>query len=208
MSDTFNLAMCQILTEEWALDANLERTIAALREAKEKGADFAVCPECVLHGYAFNSDYEQRAAHAQRVIDIAEDINGERITQLKDLAKELALDFVFGFVEKGEGGVVYNTAALFCRDGSIGDVYRKVHCRPFESKWFYGAFTPGDNFASYDLQLKDCDLKAGSFICFDRERVESFLSMRHLGVEFIACPLATGTARIGEKHEAVFIQCL
>lgn len=199
MKNSFKLAMCQVETEEWALDANLARAIAALREAKRKGADFAVCPECLIHGYPIAKSYDVREEHNRRVKELAEPLDSERINALKMLAKEIELDFVLGFAEKGDDGHTYNTAALFSASGEIIDRYRKVHCRSFESDWFWGPFTPGDSFSTYSI-VQD-QFTAGTMICFDRERPESFLSLRHIGAEFIACPLATNTVNI-KTHSA------
>ncbi len=194
MSTSFKLAMCQVETEEWALDANLERAIASLKQAKEDGADFAVCPECVIHAYPVAFNYDQREEHNQRVSECAEALDGPRITALKDLAKEIQLDFVLGFAEKSTDGNTYNTAALFGKSGNIENMYRKVHCRPFESTLHWGPFTPGEEFSTYTIHPGE--VCTGTFICFDRERTETFTSMRHLGAEFIACPLATDTSRM------------
>ena len=43
---TLRVAMCQVYTEEWAVDANLRRTLESLHEAKRLGADLAITPEC------------------------------------------------------------------------------------------------------------------------------------------------------------------
>ncbi|MDP6039643.1 MAG: carbon-nitrogen hydrolase family protein, partial [Candidatus Latescibacteria bacterium] len=158
--------------------------------------DFAVCPECVIHGYPAAKSSDAREEHSQRVKEIAEPLDGERIGTLKMLAKDIELDFVLGFVERGNNGNVYNTAAVFSKLGEITNIYRKVHCRPFESTWFWGSFTPGKTFSTYTIAQSE--VTAGTFICFDRERPESFLSMRHLSAEFIACPLATNTVNINE----------
>ena len=196
MSNSFQLAMCQVETVEWALDDNIARATAALREAKSKGADFAVCPECLIHGYPKAEPEETRKEHSQRVIEIAEPLDGERITALKTLAKEIELEFVLGFVERGDDGNTYNTAAVFSKSGEITNKYRKVHCRPFESTWFWGSFTPGKSFSTYTIP--ESEVTACTFVCFDRERPESYLSMRHLGAGFIACPLATNTVVVDE----------
>ncbi len=199
MTNSFQLAMCQVETTEWALDTNFANAVASLREAKEKGADFAVCPECVIHGYPLAKSYETHEQHDQRVKDIAEPLDGERITTLIALAKELSLDFVLGFAEEGDNNQAYNTAALFSASGGITNLYRKVHCRGFESTWQWGPFTPGNNFSTYTIANERCT--AGTMICFDRERPESFLSLRHLGAEFITCPLATNTVNIATHQE-------
>jgi predicted amidohydrolase len=36
--------MCQVYTEQWAVEDNLRRTLESLREAKRQGADLAITP--------------------------------------------------------------------------------------------------------------------------------------------------------------------
>jgi predicted amidohydrolase len=53
---SLKVGMCQVLTEPWETEVNLERALAALREAAEQGAELAITPESVLHGYAFEHE--------------------------------------------------------------------------------------------------------------------------------------------------------
>lgn len=190
---TFTLAMCQVETEQWDCEGNTARTLESLRQAKEQGADFAVCPEGVINGYGITDNPEETV---RRTRETAEPLDGPRAGAFKELAAELQLDFVVGFHEQASEGIVHNSAFLFRSDGTTGNVYRKVHCRHFESVWHWGACTPGDEFSVYELDCRGLHVKAGTCICFDRERPESWECLRHQGVEFIACPLATNTVRI------------
>ena len=45
------LGLCQVKTEAWDLEGNLQRTLNALEEAASQGAHLAITPECVFHGY-------------------------------------------------------------------------------------------------------------------------------------------------------------
>jgi predicted amidohydrolase len=186
---TLRVAMCQVYTEEWAVEDNLRRTLESLREAKRQGADLAITPECVLHAYG---DAEPGTLQ-QRIDEIAEPLNGPNMCQLRDCAKELDLDVIVGFVEKANDGNVYNAAAFLSREGEVLNVYRKVHCRPFESAQHDGVFTPGDGFHVAPRSYGDHNFGIGTFICFDREIAESARCLRSLGAELIACPLATNT---------------
>jgi predicted amidohydrolase len=97
---TLRVAMCQVYTEQWAVEDNLRRTLESLREAKRQGADLAITPECVLHAYG---DAEPGTLQ-QRIDEIAEPLDGPNMRPLRDCARELGLDVIVGFVEKADDG--------------------------------------------------------------------------------------------------------
>jgi predicted amidohydrolase len=167
-----------------------------LDQAASQGAELAITPECVLHGYGPSSTRADR----DRLGRIAEPLDGARLKRIRDLARKRRLVVVVGFAEKGEGGTVHNSAALISKSGEILDVYRKVHCRPFEDIHHDGGFTPGDRFVVHELKFGNRAFKIGIMICFDREITESVRCLRALGAEFVACPLATATFAL-ERHK-------
>ena len=99
-SPPIKVAMCQVHTEQWALEDNLGRTLAALHEAADLDADLAITPECVLHGYGDkDGDFEQRMRAAAVPLD------GEAISAVRETAKSRGLDVVVGLAEaKPDGG--------------------------------------------------------------------------------------------------------
>jgi len=181
------VAMCQVLTEEWALEDNFARTLAALEEAAAQGAELAITPECVIHGYGF-----EKADERGRVCELADTPDSPRIRRVRETARELGIDVVLGFAERG-GDTVYNAAAVISRDGELLDLYRKVHCRHFESIWQRGWFTPGDRFFAVERPCSEGLYNLGVMICFDREITETVRCLRALGSHLIACPLACDT---------------
>jgi predicted amidohydrolase len=195
---TFRVGLCQIYTEEWAVKENLERTLAAIEEAAFQGADLAITPECVIQGYPSRTkNYEQRMREAAVPAD------GKTLSLLCEKAKRHRMDLVVGFAEPGEGEVIYNSAAMISKEGKIVHLYRKVHCRPFESVNGLGIFTPGEGFYTDDLHYPGGAVKIGTMICFDREVSESVRILRNLGAQFIACPLACHTEDMTRlPHEA------
>ncbi len=195
-SDSENTAclrvgMCQVFTREWDIEGNTHNLMESLAEAGRQGAELAITPECVLHGYGFEND--RKRLHA-RLSEVAEPLNGPRINAVCDCARRFGMDIVLGFAEKGEAGHFHNSAALITREGEIEWVYRKVHCRNFEAEGFQGAFSPGDAFFVSPRTYKDYTFHIGALICFDREVAEAPRCLRSLGAEFIACPLATNTS--------------
>ena len=193
--DVVRLGLCQVLTEAWDVEGNTARLMAALEAAADAGAELAITPECVFHAYGSGKD---QADTIRRCSAIAESVDGERIGRVKELARSRRLHVVIGFCERGEGAQIHNSAAVISSAGEILQVYRKVHCRNFEDIRFSGAFTPGDAFAVDDLICGASSVRLGTMICFDREIPESVRSLRALGAQLIACPLATDTERLDE----------
>ncbi len=188
------IGLCQVYTEEWQVDANLRRTLEAIEEAAHKGAELAITPECVVHGYGSPQPEGLRA----RLAEVAEPLDGPNLAQICRKARKCSIEVVVGFVEKGEAGRVHNSAALISSQGEIVEVYRKVHCRPFESAEHQGGFSPGDRFTVSARSYGDRTFRVGTMTCFDREVPESVRCLRSLGAELIACPLATNTTPLGE----------
>jgi predicted amidohydrolase len=189
---SLRLGICQVYTEQWAMEDNLRRTLESLEAAARQGAELAITPECALHGYADTG----APGYTERLLAEAERLDGPRVQSLCRAARELKLDVVAGFAERGAGDAVHNSAAFIARSGHILSVYRKVHCRPFESNAHQGRFVPGDTFSVETLAYGGRSFRVGTMICFDREIPESVRSLRGLGAELVACPLATNTSRL------------
>ena len=58
MTDRVRIAAAQINPQFMKNEHNLNKIQAASRQAKEKGADLVVFPECALTGYSFDSREE------------------------------------------------------------------------------------------------------------------------------------------------------
>jgi len=187
------VALCQVHTEPWAVQANLQRTLDALDAAAGEGAELAITPECVLHGYANTCD-----DFARRMLEVAEPAAGPNIGRVRAKARELKMDVVLGFAERGDGQTLLNSAAFISRDGKILAIYRKVHCRDFESLRHAGRFTPGDTFEVVQRTFGGHTFNIGLMICFDREVAESVRCLRAMGAQLIACPLATDTGELSQ----------
>lgn len=187
------LGICQVHTEQWDLEGNTARTLAALEAAADGGAELAITPECVFHGYGFDGRDDYLAA----LTDVAEPVSGERVGRVRELAARTGMHVTLGFAERGEADRIHNSAAMILPTGEIGWVYRKVHCRDFETAGMGGGFTPGDRFHVSDLELPSGRVRVGAVICFDREMTGSLRCLRALGAEFAACPLATNTFGFG-----------
>ena len=190
------LGMCQVYTEEWEIEANINRTLEAIDSAATQGAEIAITPECVFHGYPMDDTNGKSGTFRKKLYDIAESPDGEHLQLFKDKAKDKSIHILVGFVEKGKDNLIHNTAALISPDGSYVYIYRKVHCRHFENINHWGYFTPGENFYSSELKLKEGRYNVGTIICFDREIPETLRCLRAIGAELVLCPLATDTSEM------------
>ncbi|HOZ46800.1 MAG TPA: carbon-nitrogen hydrolase family protein [Candidatus Hydrogenedentes bacterium] len=186
---SIRVALCQVYTEPWAVDENGARTLEALDAAADQGAQLAITPECVFHGYAF----EGVNNYAIAMRDIAETLAGPRLQSVCRKARQRRLDVIVGFAESGGGRNIHNSAALISSAGEIVGVYRKVHCRRFEQWGQGGVFVPGHAFHVRRLEYDGVACSVGTMICFDREVPETVRCLRSLGAQLIACPLATDT---------------
>ncbi len=197
------IGMCQVYTEEWAIEANIKRTLEAIDLAAMQGADLAITPECVFHGYSMDKTNGKSGTFRKNLYDIAESPDGEHLQLFKEKAKDKGIHILVGFVERGENNLIHNSAALISPAGGYVYIYRKVHCRHFENINYWGYFTPGNNFYSSELNLNSGKYNVGTIICFDREVPETLRCMRSLGAEIVLCPLATNTSDMTQFKNSV-----
>lgn len=187
--------MCQVAAEEWRLERNLDRTLRALDRAAVMGAEIAVTPECVLTGYPWVDSAPLRSKLREHALEL----DSLRISAVRESAARHRMAVLLGVAER-EGESVYNSAVFIDRNGEITSVYRKVHCRSFEDKWWGNHFTPGDEFRVIEFDRGGETVQLGLMICFDREMPESTRCLRAMGAEVILCPLACPTSRMGEAY--------
>jgi predicted amidohydrolase len=170
----------------------------ALNRAADRGARLAVTPENVVQGYPPH----RTEADRERLVETAQRIDGEVMSQVRQLAVERSMDVVIGFGER-DAERVHNSCAYVRADGSIAAVYRKIHCRPAESAEHQGLYVPGRAFSVVPVEVDGEPYNVGMYICFDREIPESTRCLRALGAHVVVCPLATDTSRLDQFHVEV-----
>ena len=129
--------------------------------------------------------------------EVGETLPGPTSKRLGKLAKELNSYIVAGIYES-EGDVLYNTAILMGRDGTMVGKYRKTHL-PRE-EWEAG-ITPGDEYPVFDTDFG----KVGLIICWDVQFPEPSRAMARKGAEILLLPIWGGNetlakARAIENH--------
>lgn len=163
---------------------NMEKTIAGIRTAAEKGAEVVVLQELFRSLYFCDvEDYEN--------FKLAEAIPGPSTDTLGALAKELGVVIVASLFEKRAEGLYHNTTAVLDADGSYLGKYRKMHIPddPGYFEKFY--FTPGDlGYKVFPTKFG----KIGVLICWDQWYPEAARITALKGADFLVYPTAIGWA--------------
>tara|TARA_B110000046_G_scaffold184670_1_gene223820 strand:- start:83 stop:976 length:894 start_codon:yes stop_codon:yes gene_type:complete len=172
-------------------DENMAKSIKAIREAAQKGAQLVILQE--LHRSLYFCQTED-----VDVFDLAETIPGPSSNTLGELAKELNIVIVASLFEKRATGLYHNTAVVLEKDGSIAGKYRKMHIPddPGFYEKFY--FTPGDlGFEPIQTSVG----KLGVLVCWDQWFPEAARLMAMAGAELLIYPTAIGWDPNDDQNE-------
>lgn len=170
------LAMGQ-LGNAGSVQANLDKSLAAIREAAKNGADMILFPEVQLT--EFFPQYEGR------------DVKDYGITEESDIVqafcqtcKECRIMAVPNIYLK-ENGKYYDTSLLIGKDGSIIGKQKMVHIAQAPQFYEQDYYTPADDgFQVFDTEFG----KVGIVVCFDRHYPESIRTETLMGAELILIP--------------------
>ena len=179
-----SIAFLQLLPEG-SLQENLNKGVAACREAKERGADIALFPEMWSTGYRFPHD--MKALH-----ELAISEESMFIKSFSETAAKLDMAIAITFLEE-HAPKPRNTVCLFDRHGKLVYRYSKVHICDFGEEDDEGVLDAGEVFLTRDLDTRKGSIKVGSMICYDREFPESARILMLQGAELVlvpnACPM-------------------
>ncbi|WP_142057760.1 carbon-nitrogen hydrolase family protein [Pseudarthrobacter sp. B4EP4b] len=116
----------------------------------------------------------------------AEPLDGPRVKELKQLAKDLNIWLVPGSVcERGPEGQLFNTQLVLSPEGELAGYYRKIFpWRPFEP------YDPGDKFTTVDLPGIGM---VGLNICYDAWYPEVSRQLAWMGADVILNVVKTTT---------------
>lgn len=181
MTDSLRVGLVQHACGD-DLAANLERSLAGIREAAERGAKLIMLQE--LHRSRYFCQHEDPA-----LFDLAEPIPGPSTTALAEAARETGTVIVGSLFERRAPGLYHNTAVVLDSDGRLAGKYRKMHIPddPGFYEKFY--FTPGDmGFEPIQTSVG----KLGVLICWDQWFPEAARLMSMAGAELLLYPTAIG----------------
>lgn len=178
---TTRVALIQMSCEA-NTDHNLDKACDRVAEAAKAGATLICLPELFRAQY-----FCQREDHA--LFGLAESIPGPTTERLAAVAREHKVVVIVSLFERRAPGIYHNTAVTLEKDGSIADVYRKMHIPddPLYYEKFY--FTPGD------LGFKALQSTAGNIgtlVCWDQWYPEGARITALRGAETLFFPTAIG----------------
>ncbi|MBZ6493895.1 carbon-nitrogen family hydrolase [Natrinema longum] len=190
-SGSLTLALAQIHVEAGEVDANVDRALAAVSRAADRGADLVALPELFNVGY-FAFDLYARNA---------EPFAGETFTRLREAAAEHGIAVLAGSivedlaatetVETPADDGLANTAALFDADGECRLVYRKHHLFGYESAESE-LLVPGERLETATVG----EFTVGVTTCYDLRFPELYRQLVDDGVELVLVPSAWPYPRI------------
>lgn len=140
-----------------------------------------VFPELHLFG-----DEDPDLQRAEILQESAQPLDGPRVKELQQLAKDLNIWLVPGSVcERGPEGQLFNTQLVLSPEGELAGYYRKIFpWRPFEP------YDPGDRFTTVDLPGIG---RVGLNICYDAWYPEVSRQLAWMGAEVILNVVKTTT---------------
>ncbi len=162
--------------------ANIEKSMAGIREAASRGARLVVLQE--LHCGLYFCQSEDTGQ-----FDLAETVPGPATETFGALARELGVVLVTSLFERRAPGLYHNTAVVLEKDGSIAGRYRKMHIPDDPGYYEKFFFTPGDlGFQPVDTSLG----RLGVLVCWDQWYPEGARLMALAGAELLIYPTAIG----------------
>ncbi|MBR1781801.1 MAG: carbon-nitrogen hydrolase family protein [Oscillospiraceae bacterium] len=176
------LAMAQMRMGETTAD-NLERTLAAMRAARDGGADLILFPEVQLS--PFFPQYPGRDARRWKLT-----LDSPEILAIRNACKELSL-YASPNVYLDLDGVSYDASLMIDDRGEVLGVSKMVHIAQAEYFYEQDYYTPSDDgFKVYDTPFG----KFGIVICFDRHLPDGIRSCAAQGAELVLIPTANLTS--------------
>jgi N-carbamoylputrescine amidase len=181
MNEKFTIGLIQLRCSPDPKD-NLNRSIAAIRDAASRGAQIVCLQEL------FRTQYFCREENHD-CFDLAESIPGPTTDALGKVAAELGVVIVASLFERRAAGLYHNTAAVLDADGRLAGIYRKMHIPddPLYYEKFY--FTPGDlGVPSFDTR----HARIATQICWDQWYPEGARLASLRGASILFYPTAIG----------------
>lgn len=187
------LGLAQIRIEQGAIGENRQRAVGAVERATSEGCDLVVLPELFTVGYFGFESYARTA----------EGLDGETITELRELAAEHDIAILAGsFVEDLEQSAaaghpvpvnegLANTSVFLDRDGERRAVYRKQHLFGYDSAESE-LLVPGESLPTVEFD----GFTVGMTTCYDLRFPELYRRLVDTGVTLTLVPSAWPYPRV------------
>ncbi|MDD1651965.1 MAG: agmatine deiminase family protein [Methanomicrobiales archaeon] len=165
---------------------NLRGTLASVKKALGKGAQVVCLQE--LFRLPYFPQEEQGEVSA-----LAETVPGPSTEAFAPLAQRHRAVIIVPVFERGEDGLLYNTAAVLDTDGMLLPPYRKVHIPHDPLFWEKAYFTPGGCYRLFQTEHG----RFAVLVCYDQWFPEAARAVTLMGAEVIFYPTAIGRIRDG-----------
>lgn len=185
MTSIPKIAVAQAAFKNGDISHNQDKMKKIVQQCKEQHPHtrLIVFPELSATGYFLSPEVKELAQHQ----------DGATFDHMRKTAERYEMWMVYGYVEKGSEGQVYNSIQLIDPTGKLAGNYRKIHLTPLEKE----VFTPGSDLVTVETELGTI----GLMICWDLAFPELARSLALQGADLIAAPSAWEV-----PYDAPFIQ--
>lgn len=200
MSREITVAAGQLGPNSEKREETIERMIALVEEAKNKGVNVICYPEASISTFFFTKELIPDGQREQ----LFDHLPNGLTKPLFEKAKEYGIALIVPYAEQ-DGNYFYNSAIVVNEDGVILGKYRKNHIplaifsTPGEASYEKLYYTPG-NLGYPIFNLKTANAKIGVQICYDRRFPEGYRILALKGAEIIFNP--TNFATYAERERA------
>ena len=183
------LAMIQ-MSNSGSVEKNMEKSLHAIAEAAEKGAELVLFPEVQLT--EFFPQYLGRDVSSYSV-----SIEDEIVKKFCDACKKHQIMAVPNLYLREANGT-YDASILIDRSGEVIGIQKMVHVAQVEQFYEQDYYTPSDDgFHVFDTEFG----KIGIVVCFDRHYPESIRTESLQEADLILIPTVNTKAEPSEMFE-------
>lgn len=178
-------------------EANLQKAIEYIKEAKKHGADIVVLPEMYMALIIPGSGVLP--------VDVAEPLEGLFVQGLRDAASKHQIYVICGVFEAKENAELraYNTTVFIDRTGKIIQVYRKTHLYDAFNYLESDTIVAGEN----DYQVVETEFgKIGLMVCYELRFPEIARQLALQGADMIIVPAGWVKGPMKEEHWQVLVK--
>lgn len=180
-----HVAAAQVESFYGDVDANVERHLARIAEAAERGVEVLVFPELSLTGHTAGKD----------ALRLAQPLDGPAVRALAEAAG--AMTVVFGMIEEAPAGLFYN-AAVAVRDGGALLCQRKANLAT------YGQLDDGKYYAAGEvLAVRSLDpaWRMAVGICADLWNPALVHDAMLDGATLLCAPVSSAVEAVGQGFD-------
>lgn len=125
--EILHVGIAQIAPVLGDVEANLEKHLHYIEQAREQGIEVLLFPELSLTGYSLR----------EKTLDVAMGADHPLLEQLADAAGDMVVSA--GFIEEDQAGEFYNAQAMV-KNGQVVHIHRKLNLPNYggleEAKWY------------------------------------------------------------------------